>query len=59
MADYKTIHFTVDSEPGVKVWGVVNDYLSKQPEPRPFVEPNLAGYVFHFCTFDDRQGGIK
>lgn len=54
MADYKSIHFTVDFELGDKVLGVVNNYLAKQPEPRPFVEPNSAGYVFNFHTLDIR-----
>jgi DNA modification methylase len=52
MADYKSIHFTVDFNPGKKVLNVVNETLAKQPEPRPFVEPNAAGYVFHFHTLD-------
>ncbi len=52
MTDYKSIHFTVDFEPGNKVLDVVNDLLSKQPEPRPYVEPNSAGYIFHFHTLD-------
>lgn len=52
MAGYKTIHFIVDSDPGENVWRIVRDLLSKQPEPRPFVEPNSTGYVFHFHTLD-------
>jgi len=55
MADYKSIRFTVDFELGEKVLGIVNDYLAKQPEPRPFVEPNSSGgYVFYFHTLDVR-----
>ncbi len=52
MTEYKSIHFTVDFEPGNNVLDVVNDYLSKQPEPHPYVEPNSAGYIFHFHTLD-------
>lgn len=52
MADYKSIHFTVGFEVGDKVIDIVNDYLSKQPEPRPFVERNSASYVFNFHTLD-------
>jgi len=54
MADYKSIHFTIDFEVSGKVLDVVNDYLAQQPEPRPFVEPNSAGYVFYFHTLDIR-----
>lgn len=54
MADYKSIHFTIDFEASDKVLDVVNDYLAQQPEPRPFVESNLAGYVFYFHTLDIR-----
>lgn len=53
MTNYKSIHFTVDFEPEEKVLDVVNDYLAKQPEPRPFVEPNAAGYVFRSHTLED------
>lgn len=52
MTDYKSIHFTVDFEPENNVLDVVNDFLSKQPEPHPYVEPNSAGYIFHFHTLD-------
>lgn len=54
MADYKSIHFTVGFELDNKVLAVVNDYLAKQPDPRPFVESNSAGYVFYFHTLDVR-----
>lgn len=54
MTDYKSIHFTVDFECADEILSVVNDYLSKQPEPRPYVEPNSAGYVFNFHTLDVR-----
>lgn len=54
MTDYKSIHFTVDFECTNEVLSVVNEYLSKQPEPRPFVESNSAGYVFNFHTLDVR-----
>lgn len=54
MADYKSIHFTIDFEASDKVLDVVNDYLAQQPEPRPFVEPNSAGYIFYFHTLDIR-----
>jgi len=54
MADYKSIRFTVDFELGENVLGIVNDYLAKQPEPRPFVAPNSSGYVFYFHTLDVR-----
>ncbi|MDZ4158508.1 MAG: site-specific DNA-methyltransferase, partial [Anaerolineaceae bacterium] len=52
MKDYKSIHLIVDFEIDDKVLTVVNGYLSKQPEPRPYIEPNLAGYVFYFHTLD-------
>lgn len=54
MTEYKSIHFTTDFEVSDKVLDVVNDYLAQQPKPRPFVEPNLAGYVFYFHTLDIR-----
>jgi DNA modification methylase len=52
MVDYKTIHLTVDFEVGEGVLSIVNDYLSKQPEPRPFIEPGAEGFLFHFHTLD-------
>lgn len=52
MTGYKSIHFTVDFEPGNDVLDVVNDYLSKQPEPHPYIEPNSTGYIFYFHTLD-------
>ncbi len=52
MTDYKSIHFTVNFEVGDTALTVANNYLSKQPEPRPFIEPNSSGYVFNFHTLD-------
>jgi len=52
MTDYKSIHFTVDFAIDDKVLTVVSDFLSKQPEPHPYIEPNSAGYNFHFHTLD-------
>lgn len=52
MTDYKSFHFTVDFEVGDTALTIANDYLSKQPEPRPFIEPNSAGYIFNFHTLD-------
>ena len=54
MTDYKTIEFTVDFEVGDKAFGIANDYLSKQPEPRPSIQPNATGYSFIFHTLDIR-----
>lgn len=54
MAEYKSIHFTVDFEVDDAVLSVVNNYLAQQPDPRPFVESNSAGYVFFFHTLDIR-----
>jgi DNA modification methylase len=54
MTNYKSIHFTVDSEIGRTVLDTVNDYLAQQPEPRPYVESNSSGYVFNFHTLDVR-----
>jgi DNA modification methylase len=54
MTDYKSIHFTADFEIDDKVLTVVSDYLSKQPEPHPYIEPNSGGCVFHFHTLDVR-----
>jgi len=54
MADYKSIHLTVDFELDDDIIRIVNDHLAKQPEPRPFVEPNSSGYVFYFHTLDVR-----
>lgn len=54
MADYKSIQFAVDFEADEKVLSLVNQYLAQQPEPRPFVQPDAAGYVFHFHTLDLR-----
>ena len=52
MEKYRTIHLTLDFECDDKVLGVVNDYLSGQPAPRPFVERNSTGCVFKFHTLD-------
>jgi DNA modification methylase len=52
MTDYKSIRFAPDFEIGDKVLNIVNDYLSKQPEPRPFIEPSSEGHLFHFHTLD-------
>jgi DNA modification methylase len=52
MTDYKSIHFTVDFGIDDNVLIVANDYLSKQPAPRPFIEPNSGGYIFNFHTLD-------
>jgi DNA modification methylase len=54
MANYKSIHLTVDFELDDDTLIIVNDYLAKQPEPRPFVKPNSSGYVFYFHTLDVR-----
>ncbi len=55
MADqYKALHFNLDFPCDDKVLNIVNDLLAKQPDPRPFVEPNSEGYVFHFHTLDVR-----
>ena len=51
---YKSIRFTPGFACRDEVLGVVNDYLSRQPEPRPFVERDLTGCVFHFHTLDLR-----
>ncbi len=51
---YKLLHFTLDFPCDDKVLHIVNDLLAKQPDPRPFVEPNSEGYVFRFHTLDVR-----
>ncbi|MBW7919178.1 MAG: site-specific DNA-methyltransferase [Anaerolineales bacterium] len=52
MTEYKSIHFTVDFEAGSAILNIANDNLASQPEPRPYIKPNLAGYVFYFHTLD-------
>lgn len=52
MTDYKSIHFTVDFELDGKILSMVNELLSRQPEPHPFVEPNPTDYTFYFHTLD-------
>jgi len=52
MENYKSIHLTADFEIDDGTLKIVNDYLAKQPEPRPFVKPNSLGYVFYFHTLD-------
>lgn len=54
MTEYKSIHFNIDFEITNVILNVVNDYLSKQPEPHPSIEPNSGGYLFHFHTLDIR-----
>ena len=54
MTDYKSIRLTVDFPVDEKVLDIVRDFLTKQPEPRPYIEPNSAGYAFHFHTLDLR-----
>ena len=54
MEKYKTIHLTFDFECTGTILDIVNDHLLRQPEPRPFVECNSRGYVFHFHTLDLR-----
>ncbi|BAJ64759.1 DNA-methyltransferase [Anaerolinea thermophila] len=51
MADYKSIQLT-NFEVDKKVLDIVNNCLSQQPDPRPFVEINSIGYVFYFHTLD-------
>lgn len=52
MTQYKSIHLSIDFQLGDKVLGIINEYLSKQPEPHPFVEPNPPHYIFYFHTLD-------
>ncbi|SLM15635.1 Methyltransferase [uncultured spirochete] len=52
MENYKSIYLTADFEIDDGTLKIVNDYLAKQPEPRPFVKPNSLGYVFYFHTLD-------
>lgn len=52
MTDYKSIHFAVDFDIGDNALTIANNYLSKQPKPCPFIEPNSAGYTFNFHTLD-------
>lgn len=54
MADYKSIRVTFDFEPSNVVLSIVNHHLSKQPEPRPYLESSAQGYLFHFHTLDIR-----
>ncbi len=54
MVDYKSIRVTFDFEPSNVVLTIVNHHLSKQPEPRPYLESSAQGYLFHFHTLDIR-----
>lgn len=52
MTHYKSIFFTVDFEVSDAALSTANNYLSKQPEPNPYVELHSEGYVFNFHTLD-------
>jgi DNA modification methylase len=52
MNNYKSVHFTVDFRIDERVLATVSNYLSKQPEPHPYITSNAAGYVFYFHTLD-------
>lgn len=52
MTHYKSISLTVDFEVSDAALSTANNYLSKQPEPNPYVELHSEGYVFNFHTLD-------
>ncbi len=55
MVEYKSIRLPIDIKTGDKVLAIVQDCLSRQPEPRPYVTRDASGYVFHFHTLDLRS----
>jgi len=52
MNNYKSFHFKIDFKCDDNILSIVNDCLSKQPEPRPYVESNATDYIFNFHTLD-------
>lgn len=52
MTKYRSIQLATDLGCNDKIVEIVNDSLSRQPAPRPFVECNSNGYVFKFHTLD-------
>ena len=52
MANYKVIRIPVDYEITDEIYSIVNEYLSKQPNPKPFIEPDSTGCNFKFHTLD-------
>jgi len=54
MEVYKSIRLPIDGEVSDTVLEIVQDRLSRQPEPRPYITCDAGGYVFHFHTLDLR-----
>ncbi|MDH7489914.1 MAG: site-specific DNA-methyltransferase [Anaerolineae bacterium] len=54
MVEYKSIPLPIDIQADDKVLDIVQDCLSRQPEPRPYITKDADGYVFHFHTLDLR-----
>lgn len=54
MAEYKSIRLPIEGDVEDEVLTLVRDCLCRQPEPRPHVTRDAAGYVFHFHTLDLR-----
>ncbi|MGB9593670.1 MAG: DNA-methyltransferase [Anaerolineae bacterium] len=54
MVEYKSIPLPIDIQADDKVLDIVQDCLSRQPEPRPYISKDAGGYVFHFHTLDLR-----
>lgn len=54
MAEYKSIRLPIEGDVEDEVLTLVQDCLCRQPEPRPHVTRDAAGYVFHFHTLDLR-----
>lgn len=54
MAEYKSIRLPIEGDVEDEVLTLVQDCLCRQPEPRPYLTRDAAGYVFHFHTLDLR-----